>query len=119
MTAMPICARCGQGFDTEVRACPRCGLPAGAAWAGSQAWFPWLCLTVGQLVAFVLSAATLIAAVISLVRLRSYLPLLRAFGVDAEGAWLALGIVAEGAVGFFFWAGLFIVFSKAKQMPEV
>jgi hypothetical protein len=115
---MPICKRCGQGFEAEERSCPKCGLPQGAPWASSGGCFTWLCLTVGQVVAALLCGATVVGTVLSLVQFRSSLPLMRALGIEPQGLWLVLEVLLEGCVGFCFWAGVFTVFTRTKRMPR-
>lgn len=115
---MPICMRCGQGFEVENPSCPRCGLPQGAAWGIQGSRFSWLCLTVGQITAAVVCGLIVLGTLLSLIDFKPSL-LLRALGVEVQGGWRLLGVLAEGALGFCFWAGMASVFSRAKRMPEV
>jgi hypothetical protein len=67
--------------------------------------------------AALLCAVAVAATVLSLVKLESSLPVLRALEVDAHGLWLVLGLLLEGCLEFLFWAGVCIVFSRTKRIP--
>jgi hypothetical protein len=72
--------------------------PAGAA--ERDRWFAWLSLTIGQIVSVVGCGASVTAAVLG--------PLL----VEDVHGWAYL---AAGVVGFFYSAGMYFVFARAKR----
>jgi hypothetical protein len=113
---VPICMRHGVGFDAG-GVCPQC--QTGAPSAGVDGWFPWVCLTVGQVVSLagvVVSAGVAVWGLGQLVLPVAEPAPLRAvpptpLAADYSG-WARL---AGGAVGFFYSAGLWLVFGRSKR----
>jgi hypothetical protein len=84
---------------SHLRALPEVADPPTAA-AEGDGWFAWLSLTIGQVVSVVGCGASVAAAVSGLLL--------------AGGAW-GWACVPAGVVGFFYSAGMYFVFTRARR----
>ena len=101
---MPICSRHNVGYEQD-GFCPQCaaGVPATQA----DGCFTALCLQVGQLVSLAGCIGCVWLAVWGLVQLAQ----------GGAGSAMQSGLVrlSGGIIGFFYSAGLWLVFSRTKR----